>query len=363
MENKPLLSICIPTYNRANIVYECVRECLKLPYDWIEVVVTNNCSSDNTAQILSGINDPRFKLFHNESNIGYENLTKCLTNGSGKFCLLLGDEDSFLNTDWDSVKKQLENDKNTAVFQFTYFDTKGKQLFGTIEQFILQNTFEAFKKAYNNFAFSAGMVIRKEILDICWKEAIRKPLLWSLYNERIIPIYSVKYGDYAILNNISSHRTKRDGSGYLDSSAWCGTMAEPYWSMQSRKKQFEEWIEFFSEFDVDYKMKVKLAEVIIHDAILFLSGYYGILYARNTDSPLFKKYKELILRDRKELRFKWIRSSYEMYAEIREKFAQHFESYNKLEYNKVVILAFMRMYLSFAKKIVRSALVFLHVMR
>ena len=69
-----LLSICIPTYNRADIVYECVKECLKISGDDIEVVVNDNCSTDDTKGKLEKIVDKRFRYYRNNENIGYSNL-------------------------------------------------------------------------------------------------------------------------------------------------------------------------------------------------------------------------------------------------------------------------------------------------
>lgn len=52
MENKrPLLSICIPTYNRAEILDKTLFLLFSNPdfnVDEIEVVVSDNCSTDHT---------------------------------------------------------------------------------------------------------------------------------------------------------------------------------------------------------------------------------------------------------------------------------------------------------------------------
>ena len=58
--NKPLLSICIPTYNRGNHVFSVVKKILQNKSIDIEVYVQDNCSVDETELLLSTINDPRF---------------------------------------------------------------------------------------------------------------------------------------------------------------------------------------------------------------------------------------------------------------------------------------------------------------
>jgi len=55
MENKPLLSICIPTYNRA----ECLKESLKkmIPVcseNNIQICVSDNASPDDTPKVMAG---------------------------------------------------------------------------------------------------------------------------------------------------------------------------------------------------------------------------------------------------------------------------------------------------------------------
>lgn len=347
--NKPLLSICIPTYNRADIVNACVEDCLKLPYDWIEIVVTDNCSSDNTIKLLSSVNDSRFKIYHNDNNIGYVNFIKCLTNGQGKFCLLLSDEDVFVHTDWADVKKQLESDEKTAVFQFRYEDENKTLLVNPPDQVYRANELASFQRVLKNFSFAGGMIIRKDILDKCWDEAIQKPLLWSLYSEIVIPLYSIRYGDYATVEGLCVRRSDRNNTGMLDTKAWCGGMDEPYWTIESRKRQNLEWIDFFAEFDVEYKIRLELAQLIVCDSITSICGYYSIVNG-NLKDVLFLKYKEVIVRDKKIYKNNWIRSSHKIYKMMKKQFDLRFETYNKINYYKKTIKAFARMYVFFIKR-------------
>lgn len=59
--SKYLLSICIPTYNRASIIRDCVDSCLEINSKNIEIVVTDNASTDGTYNELKDIKDSRFK--------------------------------------------------------------------------------------------------------------------------------------------------------------------------------------------------------------------------------------------------------------------------------------------------------------
>lgn len=89
-----ILSISIPTYNRATYLKELVLSILAFESDEIEVVVTNNCSTDNTLSILESIKDSRLKVYTNDKSVpGYYNMILGLFNASGKYVLHCNDRD------------------------------------------------------------------------------------------------------------------------------------------------------------------------------------------------------------------------------------------------------------------------------
>ena len=67
-----LLSICIPTYFRANRIYRNLQNLVKLPNENIEFVVVDDESPDETKEKVLSISDPRIKFYRNEVNLGQE---------------------------------------------------------------------------------------------------------------------------------------------------------------------------------------------------------------------------------------------------------------------------------------------------
>ena len=92
----PLVTIAIPTYNRANGYLKNAIECaLKQTYRNIEVVISDNCSSDNTEEVVKGYTDPRIRYFRQSANIGANNnFNFCLEKAQGSYFLLFHDDDS-----------------------------------------------------------------------------------------------------------------------------------------------------------------------------------------------------------------------------------------------------------------------------
>jgi glycosyltransferase involved in cell wall biosynthesis len=94
MNNDIILSICIPTYNRSAVVAELVKSILSCENSSFEVVVLDNCSTDDTQRVLSDIKDIRLRYIRNIENIGgIKNPPKSLTYAIGKYCLLCLDKD------------------------------------------------------------------------------------------------------------------------------------------------------------------------------------------------------------------------------------------------------------------------------
>jgi len=93
MGKKPIISFCIPTYNRAHRVFGCVTHILKYPHDKIEVVVSDNASTDNTLELLNGIKDERLTIYSNETNIYGANWPLAVARAAGQWAVLMSDED------------------------------------------------------------------------------------------------------------------------------------------------------------------------------------------------------------------------------------------------------------------------------
>lgn len=69
--NLPLVSIIITSYNRASLVSKAIESALSQDYPNFEVIVSDNCSSDNSDEIIrSFCSDRRLKYSRNEVNIG-----------------------------------------------------------------------------------------------------------------------------------------------------------------------------------------------------------------------------------------------------------------------------------------------------
>ena len=93
--SNPLVSIGIPTYNRAGgKLRNVIERALGQTYRNVEVIVSDNCSSDHTPELVQSIVDPRLRYFRQDANIGpNNNFNFCLEQASGEYFLLFHDDD------------------------------------------------------------------------------------------------------------------------------------------------------------------------------------------------------------------------------------------------------------------------------
>ena len=91
-----LASICIPVFNREDLVLDAIRSAQNQTVSNIEIVVVDNASKDKTYKRVfkESIKDKRIKLYKNFENIGaLKNFYKAIELASSQYVVLLGSDD------------------------------------------------------------------------------------------------------------------------------------------------------------------------------------------------------------------------------------------------------------------------------
>ncbi len=109
MENKqPLLSLCIPIYNRLEYLKRMLERFLEdkiLFEETIDLLISDNCSTDDLESCVNEFKSKGLKITYNrnQKNLGPDgNFLYCFNHAKGKYCWLLGSDDipvkGFLNS-------------------------------------------------------------------------------------------------------------------------------------------------------------------------------------------------------------------------------------------------------------------------
>jgi glycosyltransferase involved in cell wall biosynthesis len=90
----PEVSICIPTYNREDLVLRAVESALKQPLSNFEVLVVDNRSTDDTWAALESLTHPRLRCVRNSRNVGmFGNFNRCLELACAPLVRFLASDD------------------------------------------------------------------------------------------------------------------------------------------------------------------------------------------------------------------------------------------------------------------------------
>ena len=93
----PLVSIGIPTYNRSAGVCRTLMSLWAQEYPNLEIIISDNCSTDNTEDVIGVIskNRPEIKYFRQQSNLGMiKNFEFVLRQAKGKYFMWVADDDT-----------------------------------------------------------------------------------------------------------------------------------------------------------------------------------------------------------------------------------------------------------------------------
>lgn len=110
-----ILDICIASFNKGKTTAELVSRILECKNEALEVVVVDNCSTDDTISLLNKINDSRLIVIKNDKNIGgSHNFVKAVLSGNAPFSLYCNDRDLIFPEKLDCFISFLSSNMNLA---------------------------------------------------------------------------------------------------------------------------------------------------------------------------------------------------------------------------------------------------------
>lgn len=115
---KTLVSIITPTYNHENFIGLCIESVLTQTFDNWEMIIINDCSTDNTINIISSYarEDKRIKVINHSYRWGLKKLkntyNQALNISKGEFIAILEGDDYWPK---DKLEKQIKTFKDKAI--------------------------------------------------------------------------------------------------------------------------------------------------------------------------------------------------------------------------------------------------------
>ena len=116
-----LVSVIMPSYNTAPYIKETIQSVLDQTYTNWELIIVDDCSTDNTEEVLATINDSRIRYFKNEKNSGAAvSRNKALREAKGQWIAFLDSDDLWMP---EKLEKQINfMKKNGYSFSYTNYE-------------------------------------------------------------------------------------------------------------------------------------------------------------------------------------------------------------------------------------------------
>ena len=178
---KLILSICMPTYNRLKYIQQALSPIINQiddkNADAVEILISNNASSDNTEHYIKEVikNHPKLqiKYFCQTENIGAERNIYYVTNqAKGDWLCILSDDDVLLPGAIDKLLTLITNYPNFDAFCLNMYgfnqDSDPHQssspVFNIADDVILKNKDDALALLWVYITFLSVLVFRRDIL-------------------------------------------------------------------------------------------------------------------------------------------------------------------------------------------------------
>lgn len=151
----PKVSVILPVYNVAPYIEKCIESLLSQTLKDIEFIFIDDCSPDNSIEIIQKYKDPRIKIIRHETNkYTAEARNTGINNATGEYISFV-DPDDYIDKDFLFKLYTLAKSNNADIAKGIYINIPSNKVF---------NNNEAIKTNKYNFHFAMWTAIYKKEL-------------------------------------------------------------------------------------------------------------------------------------------------------------------------------------------------------
>lgn len=120
------VSVIIPAYNTEQYISKAILSALNQTLRNIEVIVVDDCSTDNTVEVVQSFNDPRLKLLLNKENLGAGGArNRAIESAQGEWIAVLDSDDWYAPQRLEVLVNIAEREKVDFIADDSYLIEDG----------------------------------------------------------------------------------------------------------------------------------------------------------------------------------------------------------------------------------------------
>jgi len=213
-DENPKVSVVIPTYNRAHLICRAIQSVLDQTYQNLEIIVVDDCSTDNTEEIVKDFKDERIRYIQHNENKGASAARNTGIKASQSEYIAFQDSDD----EWfsDKLEKQIIAFYNSSpevgvVYSGFYIVEADKKIYIPNDDHVIQKEENIHSELLKgNFVGTPTVLIKRECFENAkyFNEHIPALEDWDLWIE-ISKYYHFKYINlplvyaYSTLNSVN----------------------------------------------------------------------------------------------------------------------------------------------------------------
>lgn len=165
-----LVSVIIPTFNRANVIKRAIESALNQTYENIEIIIIDDGSMDNTDAIIGEIMDDRIRYYKNGSNVGPSEARNIgVQYARGEWIAFLDSDDEWFP---DKLERQIEKYKEDdyGLVYCPYMYSKDSREFQTPSKNLKKEEVEGYiytSILRNNTIGTPTILMKKDVFQSC----------------------------------------------------------------------------------------------------------------------------------------------------------------------------------------------------
>lgn len=176
---KELVSVIMPSYNTAQYIEESIKSVCAQTYTNWELIIVDDCSTDNTDEIVASIKDERIRYLKNEKNCGAAvSRNRALREAKGKWIAFLDSDDL-----WEPNKLELQiNFMQINQYHFSY--TNYLEI-------------DEYSKCNGRYVSGPSKIGKYEMYNYCWPGCLT--VMYDAEYVGLVQVYDIrKNNDYAM---------------------------------------------------------------------------------------------------------------------------------------------------------------------
>ena len=282
------ISILVPTYNGAFYITETILSIIHQNFKDYEIIISDDCSKDNTVEIIKSLHNPKIKIFQNKKNLGYpRNLESGRKHCFGEILYLMGQDDIMAKNTLKNIVNAFKISKDIGAVTRPYFwfdkdikqPVRAKKKLSPKKDTIVKITDDPKKVilVFETLDQLSGLAYRKEFFNVPFHSDIFPCHIYPFADIfKNHPIVFLK--DYTIAVRIASSQTRNLSSIY-------------------EKSPLLSWIQMVKSV-FNQKKYQKIQKYLIKDFIT--KNYVGLVQLKN-----YAKYKYLFREIFYLIKFNW----------------------------------------------------------